>query len=184
VEGDFTSLVMSFKIFKQSGYTLVEMLIVMFIVVILSTVMLVNYDQGEYRLALNRAVSKLAQDLRRAEGMAMAAKEIEGDVPIGGYGVHFAYVEPTSYIIFANKNVDSIYDDGIDVIIETVEMTDGAEIFSLIPGGPLDIIFLPPNPDVIMNPDPAIGEPAIITLKVSDLTASVSVNKIGLIKVD
>jgi len=76
------------KIKNQKGFTLVEMLVVIFIVAILSAATLAAIRQGNKRSSVLRAAQRVAQDLRDAQNRALAAVEFQGKVPCG-WGIEF-----------------------------------------------------------------------------------------------
>jgi len=148
------------------------------IIILLSALVLPNYRTGESQLALQRSANKLAQDIRRAQEMAMSAKEFEGVVPPGGYGINFQ-TNLTSYILFADLNNNKIFDSG--EAIETLSLERGVKISNLSPASPLTISFTPPDPTVNINPSNSL---AIITLSNNGQTKIIKVNKAGLIYVE
>jgi len=162
----------------QKAFTLIELLVVTGIIILLSALVLPNYRTGESQLALQRSANKLAQDIRRAQEMAMSAKEFEGVVPPGGYGINFQ-TNLTSYILFADLNNNKIFDSG--EAIETLSLERGVKISNLSPASPLTISFTPPDPTVNINPSNSL---AIITLSNNGQTKIIKVNKAGLIYVE
>ena len=63
---------------KKNGFSLVEILVVIFIVGLLSSIVFINYQEVRGQLALNRAAHQLLQDLRRAQEMSMSATDLKG----------------------------------------------------------------------------------------------------------
>ena len=183
------------KIDKKSGFTLVEMLVVMAIVSILSVVVLANYEWGGHQYSLRRSAGYLSQDLRRAQEMAMSAQGVEGGkIPPGGYGVHLDLGE-NQYIIFAERSdpLNYKYDRGVDTVVSVTQMEENIQINKLDierPGGgrgvpaDLDITFTPPNPTIRASggTDYLV---AVIKLQSSktDSTVSVRVSRSGLIEI-
>lgn len=188
-----------FNLKKDKGFTLIELLIVSTIIVILSSMVLLNYRSGKEGLALRRSINRLAQDIRRVG--SMAGLDNPGCTPFDkfGYGIYFnTGISETSYIIFADCNGDGKYNTGADVTLETIEFEEGIVIGSLklgkganSPGNTnkMSIIFDPP--------DPIISLGKVITAEMWDLAIvylapendlsnikSVSVNKAGLIDID
>ena len=152
------SLVISHK----SGFTLIELLVSFGIIVLLSGLALTNLRGGSQNLALSRAASLVAQDIRKAEEFTLSGTvkpdSCFASAPAGsmlGYGVFFTSSTPSSYIIFANCNSQASYEQGIDQIIETKTLEQGITVFSVSPS-PLSILFLPPLPDVRIEPGGAL----------------------------
>lgn len=168
-----------------AGFTLIEILIVFIIIIILSIIVLANYKAGQQQLALQRAASKLAQDIRGAQEMAMGAEEFEGEVP-DGVGLCFKEVpgphEPP-YLIFADKNNNQSYDLGADGLIKEIFLEQGIKIKDLDKPN-IYIVFKPPDPQVFIGPG-LDSATIIISLKDNETkTKTITINKAGLIDID
>lgn len=179
------------------GFTIVEILMVMAIILILSTIILANYSAGQKELALQRAAHKLAQDIRRTQEMAMSSKDF-GNPPTpskGGYGIYFNVNEPNHYILFADCDNDKSYDvdgsaftcfsaeqfTGYSELVEDISLEKSVKIGGISSGLSLYITFVPPNPDADFYPD---AQESIITLTTGDSHKSVKINKAGLIEIE
>ena len=167
----------------KKGFTMIELLVVIGIIVIFTGILLPNYRSGNRNLALQRSVHKLSQDIRRAQGFAISAKEFNGQSP-DGYGVYFDSNNPTKYIIFADLNNDDLY-SGPSELVETVNMETQVSIKSIYPNinSTLTIFFSPPDPTVIFTPNSTSTATVILTAPDSPDT-SVHANEAGLIYVD
>lgn len=173
---------------------MVELIVVVSIVALLSTVILANYRGGEKQFALKRAAHKLAQDLRLAQTMAMSSKKFEDVFPKGGYGIRFQN-NSDSYILFADCDNDDEFDAGgtapncnsatpqnpYSELVQEFSLEQGIKITSLFPSGnTLFIVFFPPDPTITINPD-AVS--ASIALGFDGQSITVSINKAGLIEI-
>lgn len=128
-----------------------ELIVVTGIVILLAALILPNYRAGQRTFALQRAASKIAQDIRRAQEMAMASREFSGGMPPeGGYGAYFSMLEPYHYILFADVNANQNY-DGSSEMVEDIEIESGITISDL-PDSQTIIIFQPPGSQVVFNP--------------------------------
>ncbi|MDP2930573.1 MAG: hypothetical protein Q8N56_03150 [bacterium] len=174
----------------MKGFTLIESLTVVSIIIILSALILPNYRLGEQKFALENAMAVLNRNLRLAEEMAMSSKQFNGIIPRGGYGIHVDN-NADSYIIFADcgSNPDHHYTpagndcNGFPELIETVNLGEQVKISGLAPSSPLDIVFAAPKPTVIIS---GPGNEAAITISLkTDLTKVkiIKVNTAGLIEV-
>lgn len=179
------------------GFTLIEILVVISIIALLSVLTLSQYKTGQRSLALQRSAHKLAQDIRRAQEMAMSARELPGGgLPSGGYGVCFDKVAgPADYDIFIYADTttpEERYDPG-DQVIENIVLekevkVKEVKIDSLSPNR-LSVNFKPPDPKVKLRG--GVGDPVaydetriIICLKTDEnKTRTIRVNKAGLIYV-
>lgn len=170
---------------KKKGFTLVETLVVMVIIVILSLIIIPNYNSIKQKLAFERSAFKLAQDIRMIQEMAMSAQEYPDCVGTDdykyGYGIFLKEDEPEKYKLFADCNGDENYSFGADEILEEINFETGIEIDSLSSNN-LKIIFTPPDPIVAMKPA-SVSTAVIIIINEKGQTKSISVNKAGLIYV-
>jgi len=178
----------------KSGFTLVEMLVVMAIISILSVLVLSDYEQGGHQLSLRRSASYLCEDLRGAQEMAMSAKGINGGkIPPGGYGINLN-VSATNYRIFGEISdpLNYVYDDGVDKEVSVTDLEAGVEISNmcLIDAvgsetcgyGILDMTFTPPDPTIRFRGSENYAEAVIIlkSLKTEE-TTEVFVGRSGLV---
>jgi prepilin-type N-terminal cleavage/methylation domain-containing protein len=177
------------------GFTLVELLVVLLVIGLVSSIVLISYRGSQRKLALTRSAYQLAQDIRRVQGMAMAAQEFEGNVP-QGYGISINLTGPggnnKQYALFADFGVG-------ETVIETLEFEKGIEIKQIrlteSPNPPalrFKMTFFPPDPLVeivrvlpLVGGDPTLGNEASITLRYKDdgPEKTINVNKAGLIEI-
>lgn len=172
-----------------TGFTLIESLVVVTIILVLSAAVLVNYRVGERNLSLDESAAILGQNLRKAEEMAMSAKEFQGIIPQGGYGINLNTGDDF-YIIFADCKKDYQYSmgnhcNGFPEKIEQVSLGKRSKIASLFSGSYLstiNIVFIPPNPLIMIS---GTGTEAIIKLSLKEDASrlrTIRVNKAGLIE--
>ena len=161
----------------NKGFTVIELMVVTGIIVVLTGLLLPNWKSGQKQFALQRSSHKLAQDIRRAQEMALAAEKFGGQVPYG-YGVYARQSEPDHYIIFADLNNNQDYDAGTDGIVEDISIEKYSSI-GLLSADPLRVVFVPPDPQVIIRP----AGPGFIRLVAGERTLEVCVNNLGLIEV-
>ncbi len=173
----------------KKGFTLIEVIIVIIIIGILSAILIPNYQNFRRQLALQRSATKLAQDIRRAQAMAMSAEKCEtcpasSDYKFG-WGVVFKEIEPEYYTIFADCNGDGNYSSGEDEEVEKdIKFEEGVKIDSLSSNF-LRITFTSPDPTVTIKPA-SLNEIEITLVLKNDPTSTkkIKVNKAGLIDVD
>lgn len=178
----------------EKGFTLVEVLITIFIIALLSGIIFANYPQGNRQFLLQRTATKLAQDIRRVQQMAMSAATCSSicplslcggacgaTVPPGGYGIYFNSLSTGSYLLYADNNNDKKYTSGSDTNLETINFENGINIINLT--SDLSINFQPPDPivDIVGSINP---QEADISLGLGTIIRTVKCNKGGLIWVE
>jgi prepilin-type N-terminal cleavage/methylation domain-containing protein len=173
----------------KKGFTLIELLVVTSIITFLSLIVLLNYRAGESQFALQRSANKLAQDIRRAEEMAVSAKVFAEEIP-AVYGIYCKRNNSPSCLLFADKDGQKDYDDGEK--IEDLELEKGIEFDSFSPGPSLTILFIPPDPTVYISyisdeGDSATSTSAAISIKAKESglpSKTIKVNSAGLITIE
>jgi len=176
---------------KKNGFTLFEVLVAISIIIIFTGIVLLNYRATGNQLALQRAVFKLAADIRRVQEMAISSKEISGvGVPSGGYGIYFRNANDTFYLIYADTNPplsgNEQYDGGDTTVENNIELEKGVEISTLSPANSLSINFKPPDPAVKIKTGMGESDETIITLRLitdTSKTKTIKVNKAGRIEI-
>ena len=163
---------------KFNGFSLIEMMVVISIILILVVLILANYRGSQNRYALAQAAQKLISDLRKTQNMAISGAGI-----YKGYGIH-ANSNSTFYTSFGDSNDNQRFDGG-DTALETINLPAKIKILSVFPSsGGLDIAFRPPAPITYINGQPTSGLSAVFTLQTDDgsLTKTVTVTTAGLIQ--
>ncbi|HOS88068.1 MAG TPA: type II secretion system protein [Candidatus Pacearchaeota archaeon] len=174
----------------EAGFTLIELVTVVSVIIILSSLVFGNYQSSRDTLALDRAAQRLSQDLRRASELSLSNyQETQGSQAIG---VYFNINNPLQYILFSERNtlVDHIRSAG-DVDLETIKIEEGIKICSIKKGStvtsPLSIEFAPPMPNVYLAGDAnTTDDVSIVLAPVSETNCTapakskiVKINKIG-----
>ena len=113
------------KSFFQAAFTFTELLISMAIIVLLSGLLLAEYQRGEYSRGLNDVAQRLAQDIRRVENMALEGEKYKGEIS-HGYGIGFKTTD--KYFVFKDDDNGNDYDNGEE--IETIDIPSDFKISS------------------------------------------------------
>ncbi len=195
---------------EEKGFTLLELVVIVSIIAALSTIVLSGYNTGETKFTLVRSANKLAQDIRKAENMAMIGKDTPvtfGETfPSGGYGVYFytsTSTRPNSYTLFGDCDGDKEYDSGGNAtscaaatatttfpeIIETMSLETEVYIsnisFDTTSTESCSITFYPPDPIIrIVGPSSQSYDEVTITLNLHGNTKEITINTVGLIDID
>lgn len=170
---------------NNTGFTLVELLASIFIIALISSVFIVNYNNTSKRSQLKMATQKLASDIRLAQNYSLGSKTYnQTDTPPGGWGAHFSLADRSHYIIFADTNTDQNYDSDLGEAIETKTLPAGVTISSLSPASTVDIIFFPPDPTTYVNGSATDSAQIVLREDINNSTAVVTVNSFGLIDVE
>jgi GxxExxY protein len=167
----------------NTSFTLIELLVSIFIIVLISGIILANYRVGGQQLALQRSANKLAQDIRRAQQMAMGAAEYSNCTGNPnykyGWGIYLNSSSPNQYILFADCDNGKDYDSPGEAVGDPIPLEAGVKIKTLSPSSPLTITFTPPDPTITIFP----SAPATITLGNDSQTKTITVNSAGLIEI-
>lgn len=162
----------------EAGITLVEIIVVIFLIAVFSAILISDFPEIQRKFALSRAVYSLGQDIRKAEDLGLSGvnitDQVGNQIAVKGYGIYFNLLEPTQYLIYADvaessqDNSNQEYDGNfstqfcnelsgpvaVDCIIEKIDISK--ENKSLYIKGfeqissltEMDINFSPPNPTV------------------------------------
>ncbi|MFA6394298.1 MAG: prepilin-type N-terminal cleavage/methylation domain-containing protein [Patescibacteria group bacterium] len=171
---------------NQSGFTMIELLVGIFIIAMISGIFLANYRSSDENSKLKNAADKFASDIRLAENYTLGSrKHLAGidppDVPSGGWGVYLNIAESAGvYKIFADKNANRLYDSGEEE--KEFVLPDGVLFSATTKGDQAVIVFMPPDPDTFING----GRPENITITLhysrAGTIAYVYVNSEGLVE--
>lgn len=177
---------------ENRGYSILEVLAAITIVGIMSAVLLADYSSNRQSIFLKQATGQVIADLRTAQNMAMNTAKFNGQIPSGGYGIHFNPLPSASYVIYADVNADGIYADPAEKFISrNLDNKIQISSFAVNEVNLNDINFIPPDPKVCFDrkspvaasfcPDGmAPGFSAVITLRygADGLEKTITVNGI------
>ena len=163
------------------GFTIIEIIVSIAIIGLLTGVMLANYRGGAIKTDLVGATHKVVSDIRVAQNYSLGTREFNGITPLGGWGVRFDITNPTEYIIFADKDGDANYD--ADELYTTNALPLNMEISEISGDSPVDIVFLPPDPQTIITANGMQVDNLTVTIKekINNSIQQLQVNFLGLI---
>ena len=144
---------------NQKGFSLIELMIVVFIVGIASSIVITQYSNKRDSKALFLGAKQVVNDMRMAQNYAFGSLDFGGVNPSGGYGVRLSE-DSNSYIIFGDKSIapaipNKEYDAGED--FQTMNLPDGVKVISLKIGvinyNDVDVVFASPYGEVYIDGD-------------------------------
>lgn len=95
----------------ESGFTLVEMLVAVSIMIILSATLLVNYGSFDSRLTVTLLAHQIAGWVHETQVSAMSIRRaLNEGTQFPGYGLYFNASDPKKFIFFADLDRDRVYD--------------------------------------------------------------------------
>ena len=167
--------------FSKRGYTLLETILTVGILLLLSS-MLVVYNQGnKQQLAVISEQAKIINTIYRAKFLAMQG--YESGQPICGYGVYFK--SDGTYILYKDLGDCSVSDKKYTNQEENLkeEKLDKRLVFVL--NGLNGVLFMPPEPrtvlDVVGDESVVCKDGCVFEIKTPDgkLQKSIQINKFG-----
>jgi len=169
---------------NNKGFTIIEMLVVIGVLGMLMTITMVFYGRaGERQITLFREQARVLNAVSRAKFLSIQTFVQRGEKIPCGYGIHFE--EPKTFILFRDDSencatadhkyseVDSGKCDGECVeksVLDNAVMFDSLKIS--------DIVFIPPNPVVVITPEEDQAEIIIKTIDDKG-RVSIKVNNFG-----
>lgn len=194
------------------GFTLIELIVSVTIIVLITTVALVQQNRFNDTLALTNLAYEVGLSVRQAQVFGISVREFEGSARVGAtedflYGVHFEYdpANRTEYKLYADLNDDQQFTSDVE-IVETTSITRGnyidrfcgirnntatcsTGVDTVGPLRELSIQFRRPNPDAVIVGSSGSGidvyESAVIVLRSqTDSTRCVRVRPTGQVSIE
>lgn len=161
---------------KNRGFTIIEILVILGVLSLISTILIINTHGGEQQVILFKEQTRIISIFSRAKSLSIATFGETGTSIPCGYGVHLE--TPRTFLIFKDlaadcKDSDQKY-SGAAEIYESFQLDSAIKFDSLN----FDVVFIPPDPSVVITP---YQDPAIIILKIigSETTAKIKINSAG-----
>lgn len=160
------------SIYFRRGFTLIELMVVMAIIGVVSSIVISNQGSFNKSIILANAAYDVALSLRSVESYGVGGR-VAGNITNAGYGMHFQSASPESFILFADiaggascagekpdcKIGDHMYTSGSDQFMQTYTLGNGVTIsrlcaysgISCSAVSSLDIVFTRPNPEAFVT---------------------------------
>ena len=151
---------------QSSGFSLVELIVVIAIVGVLSSVIIARYNTFDSAILLRNLAYDVALSIREAQALGVSVRG-EGGTFTYAYGVHFDI--GNSYILFRDIDDDGVFDSGEEVSVEVIR--EGGSVSDLCGNSTcgkseMDVTFKRPNPDAQIVTTPATGGLTSATVEV------------------
>jgi prepilin-type N-terminal cleavage/methylation domain-containing protein len=166
----------------RKSFTIIELLAVLSIIAILSTMTFFGIKSSQSNFSVLRSGFALAAEIRKAQEWALGQKN--------GTTTYGVYVkkgnppdDPGEIILFADSNKNKLYQggEGIEDFIRSLNgLEKGVFVKSCSPNSPLNIAFEAPQPTVYFDGTTSTDE-AEIVLSNGSFNVKVKVNRAGLI---
>lgn len=130
-----------FAIRKKGGFTMVEMVIIIAILILISGILLANFPAFSRQVSLQRSSQNVALAMRKAQNMAFAVRQV-GTVPPSipfGFGLYFGPAQPScpaappdSFFLYGDLDNDGLLRCPQDFIVETGTLESGTTFSQFI----------------------------------------------------
>jgi len=148
------------SLIKKRAFTLIETLVVIFIIGVISAILVVNWKNNEKTYLVKRVAQEIVQNIRRAQDLALTTKNIDPSAIILSYGISFNKNDKNNYTIFGDVNGNNSYQTpSSDALVEVISINSEIEIYDASPGDPnLDIVFSIPDGFTTITPASSSAE--------------------------
>lgn len=145
------------KLKNNSGFTLVEMMVSVAVIVIVSAMSLVSFRSTNNSASSSMAAQKLASDIRMTQGWALSLKDFNGASPEGGWGIYFSKTggDEYKYSFFADKSDNHVCAANCGNTTEKykdVAFLNNIKIIDIkinsVSVNRLHLTFIPPEPEI------------------------------------
>lgn len=147
---------------QHRGFTLIELVVVMGILILISSIILANYSKFGGQILLRNLAYDIALSVREAQVYGISARSFLGAEFAVGHGVYFDLNEGRNFFfLYTDVDSNSFFTSAASEWVETFSIGRGYTVDRLcIPSGPssetctatrLDILFKRPEPDAIIR---------------------------------
>ncbi|MBU4536791.1 prepilin-type N-terminal cleavage/methylation domain-containing protein [Patescibacteria group bacterium] len=193
LQSKFSLKAKSYKLKANQGFSLIELMVTIGILILVSGIVFFNHSQFSNSVIIENLAYEISLTIRQAQSYGLQVKQTNASFT-EGYGVYFD-ISSDEFLIFADiyplNNPNSLYDTGLDQIIDSLRLTDGNEVSGLCVGvdcsiDNLSIAFLRPNPNAIIKANLGSTEydtAEIHVISPKGIEKKIFVNRVGQIAV-
>ncbi|PCI30692.1 hypothetical protein COB52_01260 [Candidatus Kaiserbacteria bacterium] len=144
----------------KRGFTLIELIVVMGIMMIITSILLVNYNKFGGQVLLRNLAYEVALSVREAQVFGISSRAFQGGFSTG-HGVYFDLGSSTnSFSLYSDADGNSFFNSASTEWVKTSTLGRGYSIdrICVSSGGSescniieLDILFKRPEPDAIIR---------------------------------
>jgi len=174
-----------FKKHKQAGFTIIEMMVVVSIIGLLSSITILNYNSVGRKSVVAMAAQNLASDVRKAQSYALNGKIVGSNK--GSWGIYFNQDvdNRNSYRLFTDFNNDYKRDPNED--FQIIKLPKNVVIdFISTSYSQSSVVYIPPDPKINITINDTI-QANVITIVLKDVdniaSSTVIINDFGLVDV-
>ena len=140
----------------EPGFTIIELLVSVGVMVIITSVLVARYSSFNSAVLLKSQAYEVGLAIREAQLYSVASQGGEEERFRSVYGVYFDLDSPNTYILYRDEDDNGRFSPGTDVELQTYQLDDRFEIRgfvdsdnggSAVGGNELSISFLRPNFD-------------------------------------
>ncbi len=118
---------MNTKSAKNRGFTLIELIVVISIMVILTSSLILNFGTANKNRDIASARNFVVSDLRKAQSFSLSARDISSGVHSSAYGLRLDGTNPNSYSIVAWDNAPTPN----QTVLTTVKLPTNIQILGM-----------------------------------------------------
>ena len=169
---------LSFSKKNFGGFTIVELLIVLAVFAMLTSVVLARYRTFDTNAKFANASEDVVLALRQAQvygvGVKAGASSCTGGTSFDcAYGVHFSTSAPHEIRLFVDGNNDGKYSPGVGEDVSVITWDNSISISGLSCGwipcsDHLDVMFKRPNPDAVISDLSGVGSNTFAQVVISN----------------
>jgi prepilin-type N-terminal cleavage/methylation domain-containing protein len=183
-ENEFPTIQKDFGFFmnlfrQQAGFTIMEMVTVIFIISLLSTIVIVDYGVANKKNNVILGAQNLISDVHRAQSYSLSGKNF-GNSDI--WGIHLQTAS-TSYTLFTDVDGDGFRKGDNSENFQVVDLPKGVKIKNIDSGSSSTVVFIPPSPITVISSSTISSS----TITISDLDNNnerkIKINIFGLVEV-